>query len=316
MVISKGILPKVITLIVVCIAIALTWWAWAYYTRAPWTRDARVSADVITIAAEVPGKITQLPIHDNQFVKQGDLLFEIDPERYQLAVLHAKRAVTVAQADLGQAHSAIVADEAQLKQRQSEAARRRVLKAVAAISNEDVEKADTDVLLAQADLIKVKSNLQLAEANVQLAEAAQLQAELDLKRTEVRAPVSGYVTNLLTRQGNFANTGAALLALVDSHSFYVNGYLEETKLSRVAVGKVVHVTLMSGEKFTGHVESIAYAITDRDNSAGSQLLANVNPTYTWIKLAQRIPVRIKIDPEYVKKGTLRAGMTATISIDD
>ena len=271
---------------------------------------------MFTIAAEVSGKITQLAVHDNQLVKQGDLLFEIDPERYQLAVLHAKRAVSVAQADLGQAHSAIVANEAQLKQRQSEAARRRVLKAVAAISSEDVEKAATDVLLAQADLVKVRSNLQLAEANVALAQAAQLQAELDLRRTEVRAPVSGYVTNLLTRQGNFAGAGTGLLALVDRNSFYISGYLEETKLSRVTVGKPVRITLMGGEQFKGRVESIAYAITDRDNSAGSQLLANINPTYTWIKLAQRIPVRIQIDPDYVRNGTLRAGMTATVKIDE
>ncbi|MNF97444.1 p-hydroxybenzoic acid efflux pump subunit AaeA [compost metagenome] len=188
------------------------------------------------------------------------------------------------------------------------------MKQTAAISGEEWEKASTDVAVAQAELMRGQANLSLASANVQLATAALTQAELDLQRTRIYAPVSGYVTNLLTRQGDYASAGGPLLALVDSSSFYVSGYFEETKLPRIQIGNSVQIALMSGEHFEGKVQSIAYAITDRENAPGSRLLANVNPSYTWVKLAQRIPVRIEIDPGYAGKGNLRAGTTATVTV--
>ena len=130
----------------------------------------------------------------------------------------------------------------------------------------------------------------------------------------MRAPVSGYVTNLQTREGDYAHAGVPLLALVDRDSFYVSGYFEETKLPGIHVGSRARVELMSGERFDGRVQSIAHAITDRENAEGSRLLANINPSYTWVKLAQRIPVRIAIDPAYRQRNTLRAGVTATIRV--
>jgi multidrug resistance efflux pump len=253
-------------------------------------------------------------VQDNQHVEKGQLLLEIDPARYVLAVEHAKRSVEVAKATLGQSEATIVASEALLRQRQSEERRRRTLKQRFAISGEEWEKSSTEVAVAQAELLRNQANLGLAQANVQLAIAALTQAELDLKRTRVEAPVSGYVTNLLTRQGDYAAAGGALLALVDSDSFYVSGYFEETKLPRIEEGDRVRIELMSGETFGGTVQSIAFAISDRENLPGGRLLANINPSYTWVKLAQRVPVRIKIDPDYAAKNRLRAGTTATVTI--
>lgn len=309
----KPVLAKAVTLAVLALAVVLGWFAWDYYTRAPWTRDARVRADVVTLSAEVAGRIIKLPVQDNQFVRQGDLLLQIDPARYELAVLHAVRAVEVARAALGQSQAAIVANEAQLKQRRSEEQRRRKLQSMSAISAEEWEKAGTDVAVAQADLLREQSNLGLAQANVQLAEATLQQARLDLERTRVSAPVSGYVTNLLTRQGDYAQPGMPLLALVDSSSFHVSGYFEETKLPKIKVGSRARIALMSGEVLDGTVESIAYAITDRENQPGNRLLANVNPSYTWVKLAQRIPVRLRLERS-ADAPPLRAGTTATVTI--
>jgi len=309
----KPVLSKALTLALLVLALVLGWFAWDYYTRAPWTRDARVRADVVTLSAEVAGRIIALPVHDNQFVRQGDLLLQIDPARYELAVLHAERAVEVARAALGQSQASIVASEALLKQRRSEEQRRRKLQSLSAISAEEWEKSGTDVAVAQAELLREQSNLGLAQANVQLADATLKQARLDLERTRVSAPVSGYVTNLLTRQGDFAQPGTPLLALVDSASFHVSGYFEETKLPKIKVGSRARIALMSGEVLEGTVESIAYAITDRENQPGNRLLANVNPTYTWVKLAQRIPVRLRLQRS-ADAVPLRAGTTATVTI--
>ncbi|MGE8175668.1 biotin/lipoyl-binding protein [Pseudomonas fluorescens] len=312
----KKILAQLSTLAVVVLAFVLGWFAWEHYTRAPWTRDARVRADVVTLSADVAGRIVRLGVQDNQHVEKGQLLLEIDPSRYALAVEHAKRSVEVAKASLGQSQATIVASQALLKQRQSEEQRRRTLKERMAVSGEEWEKSSTEVSVAQADLLRSQANLGFAQANVQLAIAALAEAEHDLERTRVESPVSGYVTNLLTRQGDYATAGGPLVALVDSDSFYVSGYFEETKLPRIAEGDRVDIELMSGEHFGGTVQSIAFAIADRENLPGGRLLANINPSYTWVKLAQRVPVRIQIDADYAGKNTLRAGTTATVTVQE
>ncbi|QYX48853.1 HlyD family secretion protein [Pseudomonas tussilaginis] len=312
----KKVVAQASTLAIVLLALLLGWYAWEHYTRDPWTRDARVRADVVTLSADVSGRIIALHVDDNQHVNKGDLLLEIDPARYALAVEYARRAVEVSKASEGQARAQIVSSQALLKQRQSEEQRRRTLKQGFAISGEEWEKSSTDVAVAQAELMRGQSDLSLALANIELAQAALTQAQLDLEHTRIYAPVSGYVTNLLTRQGDYANSGIGLLALVDSASFHVSGYFEETKLPRIHPGSRVDIALMSGERFEGTVQSIAYAITDRENALGNRLLANVNPSYTWVKLAQRIPVRIQIDPNYAGKDQLRAGTTATVTVRD
>ncbi|BCX68374.1 efflux RND transporter periplasmic adaptor subunit [Pseudomonas izuensis] len=310
----KKILAQLTTLAVVALAFVLGWFAWEHYTRAPWTRDARVRADVVTLSADVAGRIVNLGVQDNQHVEKGQLLLEIDPSRYTLAVQHARRSVEVAKAALGQSEATIVASQALLRQRQSEEHRRRTLKERSAISGEEWEKSSTEVAVAQADLLRNQANLGFAQANVQLAIAALAEAEHDLERTRVESPVSGYITNLLTRQGDYATAGGPLVAVVDSDSFYVSGYFEETKLPRIGEGDRVDIELMSGERFGGTVQSIAFAIADRENLPGGRLLANINPSYTWIKLAQRVPVRIQIDPDYAGKANLRAGTTATVTV--
>jgi multidrug resistance efflux pump len=312
----KTLLSRLTTVAVVVLALVLGWFAWEHYTRAPWTRDARVRADVVTLSADVSGRIVSLAVQDNQHVDKGQLLLEIDPARYHLAVEHAKRGVEVAKASLGQAQASITASEALLKQRLNEELRRRTLKDRSAISGEEWEKANTDAAVAQADLLRNQANLVLAQANVQLAIAALTQSELNLQRTRVISPVTGFVTNLLTREGDYASTGGPLLALVDSSSFYVSGYFEETKLPRIGQGDRVKIELMSGETFYGSVQSIAYAIADRENLPGGRLLANINPSYTWVKLAQRVPVRIEIDADYAGKDKLRAGTTATVTVEE
>ncbi|MCW8279084.1 HlyD family secretion protein [Pseudomonas sp. PCH199] len=310
----KKFLAQLTTLAVVALAFVLGWFAWEHYTRAPWTRDARVRADVVTLSADVAGRIVSLGVQDNQHVDKGQLLLEIDPSRYALAVDHAKRSVEVAKASLGQSQATIVASQALLQQRQSEEHRRRTLKERSAISGEEWEKSSTEVAVAQADLLRNQANLGFAQANVQLAIAALAEAQHDLERTRVESPVSGYVTNLLTRQGDYATAGGPLVAVVDSDSFYVSGYFEETKLPRIGEGDRVDIELMSGERFGGTVQSIAFAIADRENLPGGRLLANINPSYTWIKLAQRVPVRIQIDADYAGKNNLRAGTTATVTV--
>jgi multidrug resistance efflux pump len=312
----KTLLSRLTTVAVVVLALVLGWFAWEHYTRAPWTRDARVRADVVTLSADVSGRIVSLAVQDNQHVDKGQLLLEIDPAQYHLAVEHAKRGVEVAKASLGQAQASITASEALLKQRQNEELRRRTLKDRSAISGEEWEKANTDAAVAQADLLRNQANLVLAQANVQLAIAALTQSELNLQRTRVISPVTGFVTNLLTREGDYASTGGPLLALVDSSSFYVSGYFEETKLPRIAQGDRVKIELMSGETFYGSVQSIAYAIADRESLPGGRLLANINPSYTWVKLAQRVPVRIEIEADYAGKDKLRAGTTATVTVEE
>lgn len=252
----QGKWPRLATLLAVLVAAALVFLAWERYTRTPWTRDARVRADVVTLSADVSGLITRLPLSDNQPVEKGELLLSIDPARYELAVLRAERAVNVARAALGESRAAIEASQAQLRQRRSEAQRRSALQKRSMLSVEENEKAQTDVSLAQAELLRNQASLGLAQANVELAEAALQQARLDLERTQVRAPVSGYVTNLQTREGDYAHAGVPLLALVDRDSFYVSGYFEETKLPGIHVGSRARVELMSGERFDGRVQSI------------------------------------------------------------
>lgn len=203
----QGKWPRLATLLAVLVAAALVFLAWERYTRTPWTRDARVRADVVTLSADVSGLITRLPLSDNQPVEKGELLLSIDPARYELAVLRAERAVNVARAALGESRAAIEASQAQLRQRRSEAQRRSALQKRSMLSVEENEKAQTDVSLAQAELLRNQASLGLAQANVELAEAALQQARLDLERTQVRAPVSGYVTNLQTREGDYAHAG-------------------------------------------------------------------------------------------------------------
>ncbi|MEA3100129.1 HlyD family secretion protein [Caballeronia mineralivorans] len=258
---------------------------WVHYMDQPWTRDGRVRADVINVAPDVSGAVVTMPVIDNQFVHKGDLLMEIDPSHYTIAVEQARATVAARNADL--------------RMRRDDAARR------ADLDNEVVSKESRDNATQTASG---------AAANLQQAQAALDAAELNLARTKVFAPVDGYVTNLNVHRGDYATTGSAKLAIVDSHSFWVYGYFEETKLPRVRIGDKAEMRLMSGGVLKGRVESISRGIYDRDNPQSRELLADVNPTFNWVRLAQRVPVRIRID-EVPADVVLSAGTTCTVTVE-
>ena len=274
-------------LLVTLAVVAAAGWAglrlWDHYELEPWTRDGRVRANVVQIAPDVSGLVTAVPVQDNQPVAAGALLFEVDRARYALA--------------LRQAQSALGASQVALAQAQRENAR----------------NSGLGDLISQELREQTASRVEAAQANVAQADVALDSARLNLERAQVRAPADGLVTSLDMRTGSYAQAGRAALALVDAKSFYVEGYFEETKLPRIHVGDRVRVTPMGGTRLDGTVESIAAGIADRDRSTGTNLLPSVNPTFNWVRLAQRIPVRVKLDP--LAAGTrLVAGETVTVQV--
>jgi len=281
----KRIGRVIATLALVGFAAAGAYELWIYYMVSPWTRDARVRADVVEIAPDVAGFVNDLRVKDNQFVHKGDILFVIDQDRYRLALATAEASVAARKADM--------------EMHQKEAERRAKLTSIA-ISDEGRENA--------------RHVADSAKAAFDQARADNATARLNLDRTVVRAPVNGFVTNLVLDVGQYAPVGGRIMALIDSDSYRVEGYFEETKIPSVKLGNQVKIHLMSGgPDLRGHVESISRGITDRDNGNGPELLANVNPTFEWVRLAQRIPVRIHIDE--VPEGVLvSAGMTCTVVV--
>ena len=274
-----------LTLSLMLLAAVLARQLWLRALYAPWTRDGRVQADVVHVAADVAGLVDGVAVQDNQFVARGDRLLHIDDRRYRLA--------------LQQARASLAERSAELRQKRIQAGRRAEL-AGSVVSAENASDALSAVGTAQA--------------RRDAAAAAVALAELNLARTTLYAPVSGYVSNLKVHDGDYAHAGQPLLALIDRHSFAVYGYFEETKIERIHVGDPVTLHLMSGgPDLSGHVESIARGITDRDNSQGQELLANVNPTFSWVRLAQRIPVRVLID-HLPETSFLAAGMTCTVIV--
>ncbi|WP_034294702.1 HlyD family secretion protein [Herbaspirillum sp. RV1423] len=281
----KSIFRFIITALIFLAAIFLAWSLWQHYMVSPWTRDGRVRADVVNLAPDVAGQVVDLPVRDNQLVHKGDLLMQIDPSRYQLA--------------LQQADAAVLARKADLDMRRAQARRR----------------ADMDDLVVSRETREdAGSVVAAADAQYQVAIAQRNAARLNLDRTRIYAPVDGYITNLNVRRGDYASAGAAKIAIIDSHSFWVYGYFEETKLPYVSVGDKAKIQLINGATLSGHVDSISRGIYDRDNPQSRELLADVNPTFNWVRLAQRIPVRIQID-EVPKDVLLAAGLTCTVTLE-
>jgi RND family efflux transporter MFP subunit len=257
---------------------------WRYYRETPWTRDGRVRADVVQIAPDVSGFVVNVAVHDNEEVRKGDLLFSIDSVRARIA--------------LAQAEASVRGLKAQIAQTQREDRRNRDLG----------ELVPTEVGEQSAEKLE-----QLAAA-LSGARAAVDNAKVNVTRTSVLAPVDGWVTNLDLRPGTYTTTGRPVMALVDKDSIHVLGYFEETKLARVHVGDAVRVRLIGeSETLYGHVDSIAAGIEDRERSPSSNMLANVNPTFNWVRLAQRIPVRVHLDKPPANE-LLIMGRTATVDI--
>jgi multidrug resistance efflux pump len=274
-----------VTAVAVAIAAIVGWQLWYYYMEAPWTRDSRVRADVVQVAADVSGLVSEVLVHDNEAVKKGQVLFRIDPQRFQYA--------------LQQAEAVVVQRRAAAQEAGREMTRFTTLSNLA-VSREQQEQRSA--VSAEAD------------AAYQQAVADRDVAKLNLERSEVRASVNGLVTNFDMRPGNFINAGKPVFALIDTDSLHLDAYFEETKLPRIEIGAPARVHLM-GEStvIDGHVESVAGGIADRERQEGSDLLANVNPTFSWVRLAQRVPVRIALD--HVPPGVrLVTGRTATVEI--
>jgi RND family efflux transporter MFP subunit len=273
-----------VTLIVVGLAAAGGRWLWVRYNLEPWTRDGRIRADVVQVSPDENGLVTEVRVKNNQIVAAGDILFVLDRPRYELA--------------LRQSEATVISTEVDLEQARRESARNQRLTDLATSEQVEEGQSKVDQLAAQLNGERVARDL----------------ARLNLERTTVRAPVNGVVTNVELQPGDFASAGRQVLALVATDSIHVDGYFEETKLPRIRIGDRAVVYIMGiPTGLPGQVESIDAGIEDRERSSSSTDLANVNPTFSWVRLAQRIPVRVKLDPP---AGDVRliAGRTATVSI--
>ncbi|AVF53734.1 HlyD family secretion protein [Pseudomonas fulva] len=274
----------VLTLLVVTFAAVLVWQMVVYYLFAPWTRDGHIRADVIQIAPDVSGLIQKVEVRDNQTVKRGDVLFTIDQDRFSLALRQAKATLGERQETLAQA------------------------------SREVNRNRKLGNLVAAEQLEESQSRQARARSAVSEAQVAVDSAQLNLDRSVVRSPVDGYLNDRAPRNHEFVTAGRPVLSVVDSASYHVDGYFEETKLGGIHIGDVVDIRVMGDNtRLRGHVESFAAGIEDRDRSSGTNLLPNVNPAFSWVRLAQRIPVRIAFD-EVPQDFRMIAGRTATVSI--
>jgi len=353
---QKYLLTGTIVLIA-AVAILLKYWD---YVANPWTRDGQVRANVIQVTARVTGPIIHLPIKDNQFVKAGDLLFEIDPRTYKASLDQAranydetlddiaalekqveasKASVAQFESAITEAKSALKAAMSQLRDAKVKFLRNQKLVAEGTISKQrfddlkmqfEVASASKDqsiaaLLSSKSALLQAQASLAQAEANLGApgadnarlrgAKAAVDQAQLNLEFTRVEASVEGYVTNLNLQLGSQAVANQPALALVDVNSYWVDAYFRETYIGEMQTGDRATVTLMSypDKSISGKVDSLGWGIAQSDGSTGYNLLPNVSPTFEWIRLAQRIPVKVYLDelPEGVK---LRIGSTASVLV--
>jgi len=274
-----------LTLVMVTMAGLLGWHLWDYYMNAPWTRDGKIRADVVRLAPDVSGLVSEVLVHDNQDIKQGDVVFRIDQARYKLALQLAEAKLASSKAALDMANRDLT--------------RYRKL---------------NDTTVTQQKMEQIETTTQQAEATYRQAELDRDLASLNLERSSVKAPVNGVITNFSLQPGDYVTAGSAVTALVDKDSFYVSGYFEENKLERIHIGDPVVIDVMGSKlKLKGQVEGIAGGIEDRERSDSTSLLANVSPTFNWVRLAQRVPVRVKL--EDVPQGVhLVAGRTVSVSV--
>jgi RND family efflux transporter MFP subunit len=279
------IVPFLITLATTALALRLGVAMWDTYMQTPWTRDATVRTYVVTLAPEVAGRIIEVPVADNQFVHKGDLLLVVDPIDYKHALQSSEEAVVLAQAAAQNA--------------QQQADRRRKL---------------SDLAVTVEDRQTHEANATAAGAQYRQALVDRDQARVKLERTEIRSPVNGWVTNLLARVGDYATVGRNVLSVVDADSFWVDAYFQETQLPSINEGDLAKIKLMGHrDVIFGEVAGISRGITIANALPEQQGLANVNPIFTWVRLAQRVPVRIRITgvPDNAR---LVAGLTATVEV--
>jgi multidrug resistance efflux pump len=331
-----------ITLAAVAVAGLLGWATWGVYMVGPWTRNATVRAYVVTMAPEVAGRIVELDVVDNKYVRKGDLLLVIDPTNFRIAVRQSEAAVQQARANVQNIEAQVTVQQAQINasqaqlqqghaalvfaQQQAERYQTLAKDGWGTVQNSQqftsqlhqqeaaVQSAQENLNQALRQVESLKAQRLSAEASLAQAESQLDQARVNLERTHILAPVDGYVTNLLAQLGNYVNVGGNAISLVDADSFWVDGYFEETNLTPIRVGDPARIKLMGHDQIVrGHVDSIARAINVANAQPNNQGVANVNPIFTWVRLAQRIPVRIHID-EVPPNVVLSAGMTATVEI--
>jgi multidrug resistance efflux pump len=278
----------VATLIAFGAAIGLAWMAWNYYEYTPWTRDGRVRVYTAEVAPEVSGTVVSLHITDTYFVHKGDVLFQIDPRTYENK--------------LKQATGRLAQAKAQAAYLEAEATRRAQLSDLS-VSAEQRQNA-IDIARAANDAVLE-------------ATGALDQASLDLERTTVRSPVNGWISDLILQQGGYATAGQPAVTLVNADSFWVVAYFDETQLPRIRVGDQVQMVLMAypDQPMWGHVAGFGHGISVENAAPGVQGLPSVNPIFTWVRLAQRIPIRVELD-NVPCPIVLSAGMTATVSIQE
>jgi multidrug resistance efflux pump len=341
---SMEIRPFLITLAAVALAGLLGRAMWDVYMEAPWTRNATVRAYVVTMAPEVAGRIVELHVVDNKYVRKGDLLLVIDPTNFRIAVSQSDAAVQQAQANVQNIDAQMTVQQAQINasqaqlqqghaalvfaQQQAERYQTLAKEGWGTVQNAQqftsqlhqqeaaVQSAQGTLNQALRQVESLKAQRLSAEAGLAQAKAQVNQAQVNLERTRILAPVDGYVTNLLAQLGDYVNVGVNTVSLVDADSFWVDGYFEETNLAPIRVGDPAQIKLMGRDQIVrGHVDSIARAINVANAQPNSQGVATVNPIFTWVRLAQRIPVRIHID-EVPPNVVLSAGMTATVEIHD
>ncbi|MBA8820376.1 HlyD family secretion protein [Ochrobactrum sp. GPK 3] len=274
-----------LTLVMVTMAGLLGWHLWDYYMNAPWTRDGKILADVVRVAPDVSGLVSEVLVRDNENVKKGDVIFRIDQARYKLALQTAEAKVDSSKAALD------MADRDLVRYRQL-----------------------NDTTVTRQKLEQVETTAMQAEAAYRQAGLDRDLAALNMERSSVKATVNGVITNFSLQPGDYVTAGSAVTALVDTDSYYVSGYFEENKLERIKIGDPVLVDVMGSKvQLKGKVEGIAGGIEDRERTATTSLLANVTPTFNWVRLAQRVPVRVKL--EDVPDGVhLVAGRTVSVSV--
>jgi multidrug resistance efflux pump len=283
----RSLAKTLATLAVFAVAVLAALVIWNSYITAPWTRDGRIRVQVASIAPQVSGQIIELKVGDNQYVHKGDVLYVIDPFDFQVALDQAKQQLAMKAADV--------------EVKKLEADRRKKLSDLATTAEEQQQYAGA---AAQA------------QAAFESAQSQVSQADINLQRTQVMSPVNGFVTNLLMRVGDYAHTGTSNISVIDADSYWIDGYFEETKLAHVCVGDRAEAQLMGyAQPILGRVDSVTRGISVADAAPSTQGLPSVDPIYTWVRLAQRVPVRIVITD--VPPGVpLVSGLTATVTIRD
>ncbi|NNH38824.1 HlyD family secretion protein [Acinetobacter terrae] len=325
----RKIIRPIVLLVVALIAIFAMIHIWNYYNSEPWTRDGRVRGDVIQVSSDVSGLVTDVLVQDNQSVKKGQVLFKIDVARQAIDVEQAK-------SDLAKAKAGLAAAEAELAQAQAN-----VVKSEVNINLADknanrysnlmegaISKQEQDQMFATRDqshaehkqivaaIAQAKANIVQQKALIEVATSHLHLTQLNLNRSEVVAPADGTLSNFELQEGNYVKVGQAVAALLNRQQLYIVGYFEETKLNKIYVGAPTTIQMMGdSEKLKGHVQGIASGIEDRERSSTSGLLANVNPTFSWVRLAQRVPVKIVLDEMPKNELAFVAGRTATIHIE-